>query len=133
MTDIARGTPLSLLIVDDSQMMRMMLKRMTTSTGIPIGQTFEAGNGREALEVLERERVDVLFTDINMPEMDGAELLRAVSARRDWDHMMRIVVSTDGSTTRRVELSTLNVRTCIEKPFQPEVVRDVLRELVAGR
>ena len=132
MPETATGEPLTILIVDDSQMMRAMLKRVTNLSGVPIGRTLEAGNGREALAVLESEKVDVLFTDINMPEMNGAELLQAVNARPEWDRLMRIVVSTDGSTARRVELSALKVRTCIEKPFRPEVVRDVLCELVGA-
>ncbi|MGC4081248.1 MAG: response regulator [Vicinamibacterales bacterium] len=132
MPETATGEPLTILIVDDSQMMRAMLKRVTSLSGVPIGRTLEAGNGREALAVLEAEKIDVLFTDINMPEMNGAELLQAVNGRPEWDRIMRIVVSTDGSTARRVELSALKVRTCIEKPFRPEVVRDVLCELVGA-
>ncbi len=127
------GAALNILIVDDSAMMRAMLKRVTQLSGIPIATTLEASNGKEALGVLEANPVDVLFTDINMPEMNGAELLKAVNDRPEWDHVLRVVVSTDGSTARRVELSALKVRCCVEKPFRPEVVRDVLSELISSR
>lgn len=124
--------PLNILIVDDSAMMRAMLKRVTQLSGVPIAQILEAGNGKEALAVLESQPVDVLFTDINMPEMNGAELLRHVNERPEWDRILRVVVSTDGSTARRVELSALKVRCCVEKPFRPEIVRDVLCELIGS-
>jgi two-component system chemotaxis response regulator CheY len=121
--------PLTILIVDDSAMMRAMLKRVTQLSGVPIAEIFEAGNGKEALAVLDAHRIDVLFTDINMPEMGGAELLRHVNERPDWSHILRVVISTDGSTARRIELSALMVRCYVEKPFRPEVVRDVLCQL----
>ena len=124
--------PLNILIVDDSAMMRAMLKRVTQLSGVPIAQILEASNGREALAVLEAHPVDVLFTDINMPEMNGVELLRQVNQRPDWQAILRVVVSTDGSTARRVELSSLKVRCCVEKPFRPEMVRDVLSELIGS-
>lgn len=122
---------LTILIVDDSAMMRSMLKRAAAASGAPIGQVLEASNGREALEVLTTKTVDALFTDLNMPEMGGAELLRHVKERRDLDRLLRVVVSTDGTTERRMELSALGVRCCIEKPFKPEIIRDLLGELIA--
>ena len=109
--------PLNILIVDDSAMMRAMLKRVTQLSGGPIAQILEAGNGLEALAVMSAHPVDVLFTDINMPEMNGVELLRQINERPDWKAVLRVVVSTDHSTARRVELRSLKVRCCVEKPF----------------
>lgn len=128
---VATQDLLTILIVDDSAMMRSMLKRAAAASGAPIGQVLEASNGREALEVLTTKTVDALFTDLNMPEMGGAELLRHVKERRDLDRLLRVVVSTDGTTERRMELSALGVRCCIEKPFKPEIIRDLLGELIA--
>lgn len=68
-----------------------------------------------------------------MPEMGGADLLRHVKECRELDRLLRVVVSTDGSTERRMELSALGVRCCIEKPFKPEIIRDLLGELIARR
>lgn len=128
---VATQDLLTILIVDDSAMMRSMLKRAAAASGAPIGQVLEASNGREALEVLTTKTVDALFTDLNMPEMGGAELLRHIKERRDLDRLLRVVVSTDGTTERRMELSALGVRCCIEKPFKPEIIRDLLGELIA--
>lgn len=120
--------PVNVLIVDDSAMMRAIIRRTVMLTGVEVGVVLEAANGREALAVLESAPVDALFTDINMPVMNGADLLREMS-RRDWDHIHRVIVSTDGSPARRDEVKDLNVRMYVEKPFAPEAIRDVLLEV----
>ena len=128
----AGSRPLNILIVDDSAMMRMMIKRVTGMCGVPIGEIFEAGNGREAIAVLESQPVDALFTDINMPVMTGTELLRAIEQDGRWPTLLRVIISTDGSAARRAEADELHVRLYVEKPFRPEVMRDVLSELAAN-
>jgi two-component system chemotaxis response regulator CheY len=121
---------LTVLIVDDSAMMRAMIKRVAHLTDIPIAQVLEAGNGVEALQQLEAHAVDVLFTDINMPLMTGPELLREVIKRDEWQHIVRVIVSTDGSQARRDEMASLHAHAYLEKPFRPEVMRDVLAQVV---
>jgi len=124
---------LNILIVDDSAMMRTMIKRSASLTGIPIGRIFEAADGQEALEVLKQQHVDALFTDINMPVMTGIELLRQIAGHARWEHMVRVIISTDGSEARRNEAGALDVRFYVEKPFRPEVMRDVLANLTGAR
>jgi len=126
------GRPLNILIVDDSAMMRMMIKRVTTLCGVPIGEIYEAGNGRDAIAMLEAHKVDALFTDINMPVMTGTELLRAIEQDGRWRDLLRVIISTDGSAARRAEADELHVRLYVEKPFRPEVMRDVLSELATS-
>ena len=120
---------LNILIVDDSAMMRAIIKRVANLTGMSIGTVFEAANGAEALAVLKANDVQVLFTDINMPVMSGIELLRAISADARWKNLLRVIISTDGSEARRNEVRDLDVRIYVEKPFRPEVMRDVLATL----
>jgi two-component system chemotaxis response regulator CheY len=129
------GTPpaMNILVVDDSAMMRTMIKRAAAATGLPIGQIFEAADGRQALAVLEQQHVDALFTDINMPVMTGMELLQQIAGHERWQHMVRVIISTDGSEARRNEAGALNVRLYVEKPFRPEVMRDVLSDLTTAR
>ena len=131
-TGAGSSRPLNILIVDDSAMMRMMIKRVTGMCGVPIGEIFEAGNGREAIAVLESQPVDALFTDINMPVMTGTELLRAIEQDGRWPTLLRVIISTDGSAARRAEADELHVRLYVEKPFRPEVMRDVLSELATN-
>ena len=118
--------PITILIVDDSAMMRMMIKRVAKLVDLPIGRILEAGDGRQALSLLEAEHVDALFTDINMPVMTGTELLREIAQRGAWPQMTRVIISTDGSAARREEGRALQVQHYIEKPFTPEALRDVL-------
>jgi two-component system chemotaxis response regulator CheY len=120
---------LTLLVVDDSAMMRAMIKRVAQLTDVPIAAVLEASNGIEALRLLEAHAVDVIFTDINMPEMTGTELLREVVKHPEWNHIVRVIVSTDGSQARREEVASLNAHAYVEKPFRPEVMRDVLAQV----
>lgn len=124
--------PINILIVDDSAMMRMMIKRVAGLCEVPIGQIYEAANGAEAIKVLEANDVDALFTDINMPVMTGTELLREIGKHERYRNLTRVIISTDGSTARREEVRDLNVRLYVEKPFRPEVMRDVLSEITTG-
>jgi two-component system chemotaxis response regulator CheY len=120
---------LNILIVDDSAMMRAMIKRVTALCDVPIDHIYEAANGAEAIKVLESHDVQALFTDINMPVMTGTELLRTINSDARWKNLLRVIISTDGSEARRHEVAELNVRLYVEKPFRPEVMRDVLSTL----
>lgn len=119
--------PFVILLVDDSAMMRAMLKRAVLLAAPDVHIT-EAANGRDAIGVMETQRVDAVFTDINMPVMTGVELLREMQAR-GWSQIRRVVVSTDGSDARRDEVRQLEVNMYINKPLAPEMIRDVLQEL----
>jgi two-component system chemotaxis response regulator CheY len=118
-----------ILIVDDSAMMRAMIKRVIKLADVSVDEVFEAANGAEALEVLKQHDVQLLLTDINMPVMNGADMLREISLNDRWRNLSRVIISTDGSTVRREEAEELDVRCYLEKPFSPEVLRDVLNEL----
>lgn len=120
--------PLNCLIVDDSSVMRRMVRRTMELSEVPLGQVHEANNGREALDLLATTSVDVLFTDINMPVMNGPDLLRALVKQPDAVRA-RVVISTDGSEARRAEVVGLNVDWYLEKPLRPEVMRDVLSKV----
>ena len=117
-----------ILIVDDSAMMRALIKRVIVLTDIPGVEVLEAGNGAEALRILEAQTVSLLLTDINMPGMTGVELLREITRLDRWPNLVRVIISTDGSASRRIEAADLNVRCYLEKPFSPEVLRHVLSE-----
>ena len=117
-----------ILIVDDSSMMRALIKRVVRMTDVPVEEILEAGDGAQALSLLETHDVQLLLTDINMPGMNGADLLRKVAGDDRWRRLTRVVISTDGSTARREEAADLSVRCYLKKPFTPEVLRDVLTD-----
>ncbi len=118
-----------ILIVDDSSMMRTLIKRVVALTDVPVDEILEASDGAEALSILEAADVHVLLTDINMPVMSGVELLREIANDDRFNGLTRVVISTDGSPLRREEAVSLDVRCYLEKPFSPEVMRDVLNEV----
>ena len=124
--------PLNILIVDDSATMRALLHRVIGLADLPIGRIYQAPNGLEALKILETHSVQAVFTDLNMPVMNGMQLLREMAKRDSWKDLLRIIISTDGSKLRREEARELNVNLYVEKPFRPEVVRDVLCQIAGA-
>jgi two-component system chemotaxis response regulator CheY len=125
--------PLNILIVDDSATMRALLHRVVGLADLPIGTIYQAPNGLEALKILETHSVQAVFTDLNMPVMNGMQLLREMAKRDGWNDLLRIIISTDGSKLRREEARELNVNLYVEKPFRPEVVRDVLCQIAGAQ
>ena len=127
--------PLNILIVDDSPVMRTFVRRVMQLTGIEVGQYLEAGNGAEALDVAASQPViDAVFTDINMPVMDGEEFVRQLRRQPSREQTPVIVISTD-ATSRRIEnMIALGASGYIQKPFGPEQLRsEVERVLILTR
>jgi len=110
--------------------MRKMIRRVVSLAESNVTEMLEAANGVEALSVLETHDIDVLFTDINMPVMTGTELLETIAGNARYDKLRRVIISTDGSLSRREQAASLEVRCYLEKPLSPEVLKDVLTEVV---
>ncbi len=115
----------NVLVVDDSAVMRTMVIRTLKMSGVPLAAVHEASNGEEGLRTLGAEWVDLLLLDVNMPVMDGEEMLRRVRANDDTRDLAVIVVSTEGSETRLAALHDLGA-TIVHKPFAPETLRDTI-------
>lgn len=124
---------LNIMIVDDSPVMRVFLRKVVQLTGLPVGEYCEAGDGEAALQGLRQRWVDLILTDINMPHMNGEEFVRQLEA----DEMLRdipvIVVSTDASRERIDRMFKLGARGYISKPFQPETLRDEVERILGGQ
>jgi two-component system chemotaxis response regulator CheY len=118
------------LITDDSPAMRSFVRRVIELSGFELSHCYEAGDGEEALALLRREWVDAILTDINMPGVDGEELLRRLAA----DEMLRsvpaIVISTDATENRISRLLSLGARGYVTKPFRPETLRAELERIL---
>ena len=119
---------LNILVVDDSAVVRAMIVKCLGLTGISIGEVHQAGDGQQGLDVLSDHWVDLIFADINMPVMNGEEMIKHIRAQAQYDSVPIVVVSTEGSQTRIERLEQQGVR-FIHKPFAPETVRDVIREI----
>jgi two-component system chemotaxis response regulator CheY len=118
------------LIVDDSPAMRGFVRRVLDFSGLEVGAVFEAGNGLEALDLLSREWVDVILTDINMPRMDGETLVATLAQSASLASVPVIVISTDATTTRMDHLRALGVRGYLAKPFLPETLREEIERVL---
>jgi two-component system, chemotaxis family, chemotaxis protein CheY len=121
----------NVLVVDDSDVIRTMILKTMRLADIPLGATFEASNGREALEVLEDNWVDVVLADINMPIMDGIEMIEKIRATDGFSDVPVIVISTEWADSRVARLRELGVEAYLRKPFTPEQVREVITEVAS--
>jgi two-component system chemotaxis response regulator CheY len=125
-----RTEPPNLLIVDDSTAIRKILTRVLNQTGLPLGQVLEAGDGIEALKLLEEHQVSLILSDINMPNMDGLELLRALRASTQWHEVPVVMITTEGGQSRVQEAVDLGAKSYVRKPFSADLLRDKLAALL---
>jgi two-component system chemotaxis response regulator CheY len=123
----------NVLIVDDSPAMRSFVRRVLELSGIAVGQCLEAGNGQEALDVLQKEWVDVVLTDLNMPTMDGEQFVRRIEADPALRPIPVLVVSTDRTDHRVREMLTLGAKGYVTKPFLPETLREELERALGDQ
>ncbi|MBN1806857.1 MAG: response regulator [Sedimentisphaerales bacterium] len=116
----------SLLIVDDSATMRKIIMRTLQTAGLDIGSTEEAGNGNEALEKLNTNAPDIMLCDINMPEMNGPELVAKVRALPSCEKTKIVMVSTESSDDLIKDVLAKGANDFITKPFTPEKFHEKL-------
>lgn len=120
--------PLNVLIVDDSSVMRAMIIKTIRMSGLDLGDVYQAGNGKEGLDAARENWVDLVVADINMPVMNGEEMIDQMKADPELSTLPTIVISTEGSATRIQRLEKKGV-TFIHKPFTPEIIRDAIQEI----
>jgi CheY-like chemotaxis protein len=115
-------------VADDSQTMRMLLLfhilKMMPGVGI-----VEAVNGAHALEKLKQQNVDLILTDMNMPELDGAGLIRAVRQELKRDTPI-IIITTKGKLHDRERGLELGANGYITKPIDIRQFRDTIRKFI---
>ena len=115
----------NVLVVDDSAVMRAMIVRTLRVSGLPIGEVHHAADGAEALRRLREAWVDLMLLDINMPVMNGEEVLERLRADPETADLRVIVVSTEGSDARIERLAAAGAA-FVRKPFAPETLRDTV-------
>ena len=120
----------NVLIVDDSSITRKVVSRAVSLSGLNLGNIYEAKDGIEALEILNREWIDLVLADLNMPRMSGVELVEQMAADDRLEGTPVIVITSDRNQQRLSELIRRGVRTHINKPFRPETLRDALRSVL---
>lgn len=120
----------NILLVDDSATVRAVISKALTLAGVDINELYQAGNGQEALDVLEKDWVDLVFCDISMPVMDGEELVTAMSENGMIESIPVVVVSSAGSEPLVARLKEKGVKDYIQKPFTPERIREVVDQVM---
>lgn len=116
----------NILIVDDSAIVRSVIKRAIVLSGVDSGEIYEAANGKEAIETLDSVWVDIIFTDINMPVMNGVEMIETLVQRGTVKETPVVIVSTDRSEVRIRQMKAHGVSEYLNKPFTPEEIRDTI-------
>lgn len=120
----------NILLVDDSKTVRAVITKTLKLAGVDINQLYEAGNGQEALQVLENEWVDLVFCDISMPVMDGEELVVTMKNNGMIESIPVVMVSSAGSEPVVARLKENGVRDYVQKPFTPERIREVVDQVM---
>lgn len=116
-----------ILTVDDSPSMRQMIAFTLASAGYGVA---EAADGRQGLELALRERFSLVLVDINMPEMDGLALLKALRAEPAYKHTPLLMLTTEGSPEKKREGRAAGATGWMVKPFNPERLLETVRSVL---
>lgn len=120
------------MVVDDSSTTRTIIKKILGLSGLEIGEIIEAENGSDALAKMQDSWIDLVFADINMPGMNGIEMVKKMSENGMLKSLPVVIVSSDGSETRIEELMSEGVRAYLRKPFSPETIKEIAESILGG-
>lgn len=123
---------ISALIVDDSSVMRKIVERALRQSGLDLAHVFEAASGVEGLDALREHKVDLILSDINMPNMDGLEFLRQLRAQNLAPDVPIVMITTESSEDHVREAIAAGAQGYIRKPFTAEQVKDRVLPLVGA-
>ncbi|MFT5789937.1 MAG: two-component system chemotaxis response regulator CheY [Shewanella sp.] len=119
---------LRVLVVDDSKMARNVIKRTITNLGLRM--ITEAQDGQEAIEIMQKQMFDLVITDYNMPSVDGLALTQFIRNDSDQSHIPILMVSSEANETHLSNVSQAGVNALCDKPFEPQVVKQILYQLL---
>jgi two-component system chemotaxis response regulator CheY len=121
---------MDVLIVDDSAAIRKILQRVLRQAEVELGSVHEAGDGVEALEMLRSHKVQLILSDINMPNMDGIEFLSKLKSDDALKSVPVIMVSTEGSQQKVMDAVQLGASGYVKKPFTADQIKEKLKGLI---
>ena len=120
-------TTLRVLTVDDSRTILAMLHHTLSNAGFEV---LQAEDGKQGLDVLKTETVDVVITDINMPVMDGIEFIKNVRASGQYQSLPILILTTETSQDKRDQGKAAGGTGWIVKPFDPDKLISVIHRVV---
>src|SRR5215813_2597122 len=119
-----------ILVVDDSAAIRKILQRVLRQTEMAIGAIHEAGDGEEAIATLRNRKIDLILTDINMPRMDGLQMLGVIRSYPEWSHIPVVMITTEGGEAKVGEAVRLGAAGYVRKPFTADQIKEKLSGLL---
>jgi two-component system chemotaxis response regulator CheY len=120
----------NVLIVDDSSSMRAVIKKIIKVSGFGVGEFLAAADGKEALRMLTDKWVDIVLTDINMPNMNGMELIAEMKNNDLMRSIPVVMVTTEGSENKMQAAMDLGASGYVKKPFLPEDIKRTLNSIM---
>jgi two-component system chemotaxis response regulator CheY len=122
----------TILVVDDSAMMRKIVLRTLKMAEVEFDKTLEAGDGVEALELLRTNTVNLIMCDINMPNMTGLELLNRIKQEKLAPGVPVVMVTTEGSEPQVREAILAGAKGYIRKPFTLDHIKNNVKPLLVA-
>lgn len=117
----------TVMIVDDSISIRQVVGLTLRGAGYDV---IEGSNGRDALAKLGRQKVNLIVSDVNMPEMNGIEFVKAVKAQPEYRFLPIIMLTTESGDEKKREGQAAGARAWVVKPFKPEVLLNAVQKLI---
>lgn len=118
-----------IVIADDSALARMFIRRCMEIAGLGDANFIEASDGSEALEKLREIKADMLVTDLTMPNMNGIELVKRISASPRLSGLPILIVTSAGNEEQRKELYELGATRILSKPISPPMLVEAIQEI----
>ena len=123
----------TILVVDDSGTARMIIKQCLAIIGLKDKKFLEASNGRDAIEVLKQNFVDLIVTDINMPVMDGEALLREIKGSVAFKRIPVIVITSTSNDIREKALLEAGAEAIVSKPINPATLNAAWQKICRAK
>ncbi len=119
----------TVILADDSATARMVIRRCFEIAGLHEATFLEGVNGREALELARENEVDLIISDLNMPEMDGSELLDSIKSDADLESIPVVMITSSKNEAMEAELLEKGALKVLSKPVSPAVIAGVLQQV----
>jgi two-component system chemotaxis response regulator CheY len=114
------------LVVDDSAVMRKIIKKNIADSGMVVSDYIDAGDGKQALDAVSKNDIDLILCDWNMPNMSGIEFVKTLRSLNLPKKIPVIMITTEGSDAKVTEAKESGADGYLTKPFTPDQIRDTL-------